>query len=549
MSKKVGILLLFILLLSLSFTATGQDMVSAPGEFPIVEEPITLDVLMLGHAIVEDFSTNTFTDWYSERTGINVNFSIAPPNEMQEVLSLTIASGDLPDIIVGFTVDPSTLALFGPQGLFLPLSDLIEEQGHFIYEVFETSPQVRPLITSPDGEIYGLPQVNECYHCFYSQRAWINSDWLENVGMGVPQTTDEFIDVLTAFKEQDANGNGDPNDEIPLAAATTGWNGNIDGFLMNPFVFTEFKGSNQFFQIEDGAVSTTATTEGYREGLRYLNTLFAAGLFGEESFTQPMNQIKQQVEGGDAPTIGVVISGAHPNFANIGGDRWLKYVAVPSLEGPTGLRQAPFNPWGVGSGQCVINAQTEHADAAFKWCDGLYDRETTLRSVFGVPQWEAEAAGEDGQWRWAEEGEPALGPEFDSIWRRLSTFGTLQNVHWAQRGPSYRPNHLRLGEVRRDDAAGLEVVLYEQTKASYEPYARDIADVLPPLAFTTAQAAEVTELRLAITDFVAQMTAEFVLGRTDLDSGWDGFVSTLESLGINRVAELYQAAYDAQYGG
>ena len=197
----------------------------------------------------------------------------------------------------------------------------------------------------------------------------------------------------------------------------------------------------------------------------------------------------------------------------------------------------------------MINARTEHPAAAFKWCEGLYDRETTLRSVFGVPQWEAEAGGEDGQWRWAEEGEPALGPEFESIWRRLSTFGTLQNVHWAQRGPSYRPNHLRLGEVRRDDAAGLEVVLYEQTKASYEPYARDIADVLPPLAFTVAQASEVTELRLGITDFVAQMTAEFVLGRTDIDSGWDGFVSTLERLGINRVAEIYQAAYDAQYGG
>ena len=549
MSKKVGILLLFILLLSLSFTAFGQDMVSAPGEFPIVEEPITLDVLMLGHAIVEDFSTNTFTQWYSERTGINLSFDIAPPNEMQEVLGLTIASGDLPDIIVGFTVDPSTLALFGPQGLFLPLSGLIEEHGHFINEVFETSPQVRPLITSPDGEVYGLPQVNECYHCFYAQRAWINQDWLDNVGMAVPQTTDEFFDVLMAFKEQDANGNGDPNDEIPMAAATTGWNTNLDGFLMNPFVFTEFKGNNQFFQFEDGVVSTTVTTEGYREGLRYLNKLYAAGLFGEESFTQPAGQVKQQVEGGDASTIGVVLAGAHPVFSNIGGNRWFRYVALPSLEGPTGMRQAPFNPWGVGSGQCVINAQTEHAEAAFKWCDGLYDRETTLRSVFGVPQWEAEAAGEDGQWRWAEEGEPALGPEFDSIWRRLSTFGTLQNVHWAQRGPSYRPNHLRLGEVRRDDAAGLEVVLYEQTKASYEPYARDIADVLPPLAFTTAQAAEVTELRLAITDFVAQMTAEFVLGRQDLDAGWDNFVATAEALGVNRIAEIYQAAYDAQFGG
>ena len=549
MYKKRFTLLLLLLALALPMTAAGQDMVSGPGEFPIVEEPITLDVLMLGHAIVEDFSTNTFTQWYSERTGINLNFSIGPPNEWREVLNLTIASGDLPDVIVGFTVDPSTLALFGPQGLFLPLSDLIEEQGHYIHEVFEGSPQVRPLITSPDGEIYGLPQVNECYHCFYSQRAWINSDWLENVGMDVPTTTDEFVEVLTAFKEQDANGNGDPNDEVPLAGATTGWNGNIDGFLMNPFVLSEFAGQNRFFEQNDGVISQTVTSEGYREGLRYLRQLFSLGLFGEESFTQPMDQIKQQVEGGDASTIGVVISGAHPNFANIGGDRWIKYVAVPSLEGPMGVRQAPFNPWGVGSGQCVINAQTEHAEAAFKWCDGLYDRETTLRSVFGVPLWEA-AEGEDGQWRWAEEGEPSLGgEEFESIWRRLSTFGSLQNVHWAQRGPSYRPNHLRLGEVRRDDSAGLEIVLFEQTKVDYEPFARDIEDLIPPLAYTTAQAAEVTELKLSIDDFVAQMTAEFVLGRQDLDAGWDNFVATLEALGIDRMAEIYQTAYDAQYGG
>lgn len=549
MFKRRFTFVLLLLILALPLTATGQDMVSGPGEFPIVEEPITLDILMLGHAIVEEFPTNTFTQWYSERTGINLDFDIAPPNEDREVLNLTIASGDLPDIIVGFTVNPSTLALFGPQGLFLPLSGLIEEHGHYINEVFEGSPQVRPLITSPDGEIYGLPQVNECYHCFYAQRAWINQDWLDNVGMGVPQTTDELFDVLTAFKEQDANGNGDPNDEIPLAAATTGWNTNIDGFLMNPFVATEFKGNNQFFDMNGGVISQTVTSEGYREGLRYLHMLFAAGLFGEESFTQPADQVKQQVEGGDTSTIGVVLAGAHSVFANIGGDRWLRYVAIPSLEGPMGVRQAPFNPWGVGSGQCVINAKTEHPEAAFKWCDGLYDRETTLRSVFGVPQWEAEAAGEAGQWRWAEEGEPALGPEFESIWRRLSTFGTLQNVHWAQRGPSYRPNHLRLGEVRRDDAGGLEVVLYEQTKANYEPYARDIADVIPPLAFTTAQAAEVTELRLGINDYVAQLTAEFVLGRQDLAAGWDNFVATLEALGINRMVEIYQTAYDAQYGG
>lgn len=550
MFKKLFTACLLIVLFALPLTAWGQDSaVSAPGEFPIVEEPITLDVLMLGHAIVEDFATNTFTQWYSERTGININFNIAPPNEGQEVLNIRIASGDLPDIFVGFDVDPSTLALYGPQGLFLPLSDLIENHGHFVNEVFEGSPQVRPLITSPDGVIYGLPQVNECYHCFHAQRAWINQDWLDAVGMDLPQTTDEFFDVLTAFKQQDANGNGDPNDEIPLAGATTGWNTNIDGFLMNPFVFSEFTGQNRYFEINDGVISANANTEGFREGLRYLNRLYAAGLFGEESFTQPADQMKQLVEGGDAPSIGVVLAGAHAVFANIGGDRWQRYVAVPPLEGPTGLKQSPYNPWGVGSGQCVISANTEHPEAAFKWCDGLYERETTLRSVFGVPQWEAEAAGEEGQWRWAEEGEPALGPEFPAIWRRLSTFGTLQNLHWAQRGPSYRPNHLRLGEVRRDDAAGLEIVLYEETSAKIEPYARPIENVIPPLAFTVAQATELADLSLSVTDFIAQMTAEFILGRTDIDAGWDSFVAALDGYGINRIAEIYQTAYDAQFGG
>ena len=176
MFKRRFTFVLLLLILALPLTATGQDMVSGPGEFPIVEEPITLDILMLGLAIVEEFPTNTFTQWYSERTGINLDFDIAPPNEDREVLNLTIASGDLPDIIVGFTVDPSTLALFGPQGLFLPLSGLIEEHGHYHPRcICKVRLRCVRLITSPDGEIYGLPQVNECYHCFYAQRAWINS--------------------------------------------------------------------------------------------------------------------------------------------------------------------------------------------------------------------------------------------------------------------------------------------------------------------------------------------------------------------------------------
>lgn len=38
----------------------------------------------------------------------------------------------------------------------------------------------------------------------------IRKDWLENLGLEMPTTLEEYHKVLLAFKEQDANGNGDP---------------------------------------------------------------------------------------------------------------------------------------------------------------------------------------------------------------------------------------------------------------------------------------------------------------------------------------------------
>ena len=44
----------------------------------------------------------------------------------------------------------------------------------------------------------------------------------------MPTTTDEFAEVLRAFKDNDANGN--PNDEIPLAFKFTDWGAYDHGF-------------------------------------------------------------------------------------------------------------------------------------------------------------------------------------------------------------------------------------------------------------------------------------------------------------------------------
>lgn len=74
------------------------------------------------------------------------------------------------------------------------------------------------LAHRPHSHIYTLPgkkplRPKGC------DTPFINKAWLDRLGMEMPTTVDEWYEVLKAFKEQGANGNGDPNDEIPLTGS------------------------------------------------------------------------------------------------------------------------------------------------------------------------------------------------------------------------------------------------------------------------------------------------------------------------------------------
>lgn len=102
---------------------------------------------------------------------------------------------------------------------------------------------MKSSITAPDGNIYALPQINECYHCDNALKLWINKAWLDKLGLQLPTTTEEFYQVMKAFKEQDPNGNG-KNDELPLTGSDEMWAGNVSAFLMNAFIVDDYTEKN-----------------------------------------------------------------------------------------------------------------------------------------------------------------------------------------------------------------------------------------------------------------------------------------------------------------
>lgn len=132
----------------------------------------------------------TPSGWKS-RPDCSLTFDVAPNNdqEAKQKLNLVLASGELPDVIVGFGVSLADQQVLADQGMIIPVDDLIAEYGDK-FKVMEEVPQIADITTLQDGKMYSLPDINECYHCTLAQKAWIYQPWLDkSVWKCPPQPT------------------------------------------------------------------------------------------------------------------------------------------------------------------------------------------------------------------------------------------------------------------------------------------------------------------------------------------------------------------------
>ena len=90
-------------------------------------------------------------------------------------------------------------------GAIIDLAPLLEENMPNLCALLAAHPEWRDIITLEDGRIASLPQINEKERqvCL-----WINRDWLDKLGLPMPQTTEALTEALLAMAGNDLNGNG-----------------------------------------------------------------------------------------------------------------------------------------------------------------------------------------------------------------------------------------------------------------------------------------------------------------------------------------------------
>lgn len=538
--KKFLILLLVLAMIPTCCFATSET------SDRICDETITITVSGLNTNLENaPWNDTNMAAVIESRFGIHLECTPFDEGTWKTQFTLMLAEDNLPDLILNPQISLAEVVTYGEQGYFYDLKDLINECAPNITAAFEQYPMLKNYSTSPDGNMYTLVQVSPNIIAL-TPRFWLNKNWMENLGLELPKSLDDVYEVLKAFKEQDANGNGDPNDEIPLGD-------NIEftiSTFLNAFGF-DTRSISYLLQADDeGKVYLGETTEAYKAYLTYMNKLWNEGLLDNEFFTEDGDQFSSKVK---ADTMGM--AGMWAPYLAAGQEidydaNWYWSGAYTSeyRETPTVVKGADVSgqPW------VLVNANTEYAEEIVRLIDFFYTEEGQVAGNQGF---------EGIDYEYEQVTIPGLEdyktfvqycPEgYTSADNYRALKAVICNGFYFVKPFVNTPSYVVLGATTDEQYDALLPTMGWMVQLVRYGVARDDVEVVncfPALVYTSEEAEERTQLYNDINNYLANMHAQFISGQADIDGDWDTFISQLNAMGLERLLGIEQAAYDRLMG-
>lgn len=414
--------------------------------------------------------------------------------------------------------------------------------------MFEEEPDTKVLATTMEGEIYGTPKFQGKWP-ETNTVMFINQNWLDNLGLEQPTTFTEFEEVLKAFKEQDANGDGDPNDEIPLDYNAYGGN---NAWFNSAYSLTNLMGAmgiqltdwgTDAYYAEDGKVKNYAVDERYKLFMKYMQQLYSEGLINENALTNDYSafqSLSRGNENGDA-TVGVVFGWEETD--KFGETLAPQYKALAPLDydidcaaGTYDTRwRNDFTGLNMSSNRVCMSAKCENQDAAMKFVDQFYDQTHSVETLFGGIA--------DGNIEKVDDTTYNVLPPQDSetdpgTWKWTTSF--------ADNGPMYIRQAITLNMSQDMTNALTEREAYKDTiaKASTQDtypqmFMKYSADDLNNMAVSQAN----------INNIIDNYWSLWMTGQSDIDADWDAYVESVDAAGLQDILKIRQAAFDTYLEG
>lgn len=494
---------------------TSEDTGSGEESYLCSDEPLELTAhIHWGNVYVlsDDW---TVTNEAAKMTNISLKGTASPmETDSTEAFNLMIAGQDIPDIVGG---NRDLINQYGMEGAFMPLNDLIEEYAPDFKKILDENPDIKGAITAADGNIYQIPFV---YESLVSEAWFVRQDWLDAVGMEAPTTVDEFHDVLTAFVNEDPNGNGQ-KDEVGYFTRLTNTDNVLKGLL------SLFGIQDAWHTDEEGNVGVGLYSEEYKEAIKSVSQWYAEGLIDPEIFTRGSNArdiLFPENNGGvihdwipSTTGYNEKLQESVPGFKVVGilpptdvnGDQW-EVEARARLSGAG---------WAIG-------ANNEHPEETMKYMNFWWTEAGRRLQTYGV----------EGDTYTMVDGEPVY---TDKVLNATNPINDYMRQIGGQIEDMASLHDNSYERFMSDEEGNRVTKMYEESGLVNKMNVK-----LPAVSFTQEELDVVNSKWQSCRNYMLEQLQKWTFDGSTIDAEFDQYMANLKSMGIEDVIAAYQSAYD-----
>lgn len=364
-AKKIALVTgVSIGLLSVTACNQNESASSNPGEAIPSDDPISI-MTILHTAEVPD---QRIEEMIEEKTDTKLDIQWIPNDSYTERLNAAFATGTLPQVVQIQYTDPFREAI---------RDDQFWEVGPYLEE-YENLSKLNPEIlenSKIDGKIYSIYQGRPLSRMGIMYR----KDWADNLGLDAPTNTDEVLEMVRAFTEDDPDGNG-KDDTIGLTDMSDLYYGAFK-------VMSSWFGTPNGWGEKDGEILPEFMFDEYLETLNYMKSIHENGYMNQDfpvtSKTDQQNMFKSGKAGFYIGSMGD-IEGIHRDAVALNPD--VEFDVHNYVEGPDG----EFKTWSLpGYGSLLMFPKSsvkteEELKKILDFYDQLMEPDTTNLLLWGV---------------------------------------------------------------------------------------------------------------------------------------------------------------------
>lgn len=488
-----------------------------PGE---IELDVYMSMAGFLPMVIPDVATNGLNgnrgvQCMEEATGVHLNWTLIDQDAYAEKFSITLAAGDYPDYFgVPDTQVSGGIDALVEQDICIDLMPMLDDcLPDFKNGIFSTNEEYRKGLISDNGRMTTI----KSYENQSTMGLYIRQDWLDQLGLAVPETFDELHDVLAAFKNQI------PGCNYPMLL-TQNWDYSNNGFVGGFDTSGYGTSSDLSYFVEDGKVQAGILSDNYRDYIQMLRDWFAEGILGEPSMnmqnTFPINEYILSNQCGFSFGQSDTLSESSKQQA--GGTYDMEPIkAIVREKGDTFKLYA--NKGQTGNGGWAITTACEYPEEAAKVINWMWTEDGYKAMNFGV---EGETYNMvDGKVEYTDlitNNPNGFSAMFNSC-SEIAFFDLPFDCAMERKAATFS----------NEAEAKAQKVWRENTSNEYQYYG----------SLSVPESEEYGTIASDLSTKAAETVSKFIIGDRPMEE-WDSFIEELKGMNIARCIELKQAAYD-----